>query len=456
MYKYLQNIEERYVEAVVCTEGRICVMADSWAIKHDLLLRHYVFMLDYMHIPAERILFICLQNQMYVSLKKKMRERYSHLKINIQYISDVKQSKYDYVLIGEAQGLDSFSHKIVNEFCLNTNNVFLHINSKLLSEKTNIDLALLLDGLSIDYVFQGRGYKIKDFLSDSKNRLEREKIKREKQRQKKEAFAAKLKLMEEERKKEKAEANSLLAMLILPLCKYITDVDKVKRRSGNTYYSRIEQHIIWYRENWPFLSTEFKKRFDFFTMFHVNYLAMPNEMALCLNEAMSKNDCVFSDGIIKTFMSIIQCHKYCPSETKLLLRNLFMEKDSFAFRMMIFRSQSRQLLEIIKNRYSSGDVDMRFPNNSNAIITLMALVNPTKHYAVNVSSFLRFCSLTGIQPPSTEDLETEYEKMESICDGVRSALMLDEGLLDIYQATLNDNITNWNFLTSEFINTIGG
>ena len=133
-----------------------------------------------------------------------------------------------------------------------------------------------------------------------------------------------------------------------------------------------------------------------------------------------------------------------------------MEKDSFAFRMMIFRSQSRQLLEIIKNRYSSGDVDMQFPNNSNAIITLMALVNPTKYYAVNVSSFLRFCSLTGIQLPSMEDLETEYEKMESICDGVRSALMLEDGLVDLYQTTLNDDITNWNFLTSDFINTIGG
>lgn len=456
MYKYLQNIEERYVEAVVCTEGRICVMADSWAIKHDLLLRHYVFMLDYMHIPAEKILFICLQDQMYISLKKKLSERYSDLNYNIQYISDVKQAKYDYVLIGEAQGIDLFSRKIVDEICRSTSNVFLYINSKVLSEKSNIDLALLIDDLSIDYVYQGRGYKIKDFLSDSKNRLEREKKKREKQRQKEEAFAAKLKLMEEKRLKERAEANSLLSMLILPLCEYITDVDKVKRKNDNAYYSRIEQHIVWYRENWSFLSDGVKKRFDFFMIFHTNYLVKPNEIASCLIEAMSDKKSVFHDGIIKTFRSIIQCHKYCPSETKLLLRNLFMEKDSFAFRMMIFRSQSRQLLEIIKNRYSSGDIDMRFPNNSNAIITLMALINPTEHYAVNVSSFLRFCSLTGIQPPSMEDMETEYEKMESICDGVRSALMLDDGLSDIYKTMFHDDITNWHLITSEFINTIGG
>lgn len=456
MYKYLKNIEERYVEAVICTEGHICVMADSWAIKHDLLLRHYVFMLDYMHIPAERILLICLQNQVYVSLKKKMRERYSHLDFNIQYISDIKQARYDYILVAEAQELDIFSYKIVNGLCRNTNNVFLYINSKRLSEKTNIDLALLIDSLSIDYEFHGRGYKIKDFLSASKNRLEHEKIKREKQKQKEEAFAARLKLLEEKRMKERAEANSLLAKLILPLCKYIKNVDKVRRKNDNLYYSRIEKQIVWYRENWSFLSADVKKRFDFFSIFHSNYLAMPNEIALCLKKTISNNDCVFSDGIIKTFLSIIQCHKYCPSETKLLLRNLFMEKDSFAFRMMIFRSQSRQLLEIIKNRYSSGDVDMQFPNNSNAIITLMALVNPTKYYAVNVSSFLRFCSLTGIQLPSMEDLETEYEKMESICDGVRSALMLEDGLVDLYQTTLNDDITNWNFLTSDFINTIGG
>ena len=46
--------------------------------------------------------------------------------------------------------------------------------------------------------------------------------------------------------------------------------------------------------------------------------------------------------------------------------------------------------------------------------------------------------------------------MESICDGVRSALMLEDGLVDLYQTTLNDDITNWNFLTSDFINTICG
>ena len=66
MYKYLKNIEERYVEAVICTEGHICVMADSWAIKHDLLLRHYVFMLDYMHIPAERILLMLSRQDMII------------------------------------------------------------------------------------------------------------------------------------------------------------------------------------------------------------------------------------------------------------------------------------------------------------------------------------------------------------------------------------------------------
>ena len=456
MYKYLQNIEERYVEAVISTEGHICVMADSWAIKHDVLLRHYAFMLDYMHIPADKILFICLQDQMHVSLKRKMRERYSHLDFNIQYIADVKHAKYDYVLIGEAQGLDMFSYKIVNDFCCNINNVYIYINSKQLSENTNIDLALLLDGLSIDYVIQGRGYKIKNFLSDFKSGLEREKKKREKQRQKEEALAARLKLMEEKRKKERSVANSLIAMLILPLRKYITDIDKVRRKNNNAYYSRIEQYIVWYRENWPFLSAEAIKRFDFFTIFHNNYLVRTNEIVWCLKESLSKSECDFSDGITRTFMSIIQCHQYCPSETKLLLRNLLMDKDSFAFRMMIYRSQAHQLLEIIMNRYSGREVDIRFPYNINAILTLMALVYPSKRYAVNMSSFMRFCSLTGIQFPSTEDYETDYEKVEYICDGVRNALMLDDCLFDICQTTLNDDITNWHFLTSEFINTIGG
>ena len=60
MYKYLANLDQSSIGAVVYTEGKMCVFASEKVFKEDVVLRHYAFLLDFMSVSVDKILFVCI------------------------------------------------------------------------------------------------------------------------------------------------------------------------------------------------------------------------------------------------------------------------------------------------------------------------------------------------------------------------------------------------------------
>lgn len=112
MYKYLANLDEESTHAVINSEGRLCVFASNQNVKEDVVLRHYAFLLDFMTVPVEKILLVCMDSTIVKKLKGRFHRRYKGLPCQITPIGEVGDaSLYEYVLVYDAHNVDVFSAK---------------------------------------------------------------------------------------------------------------------------------------------------------------------------------------------------------------------------------------------------------------------------------------------------------------------------------------------------------
>lgn len=63
MYNYLSAKNPNIIEAVLHTEGRVVVAGDSSTSRSDVVIRYLCFLVDFMHVAKEEILFVNLYRE---------------------------------------------------------------------------------------------------------------------------------------------------------------------------------------------------------------------------------------------------------------------------------------------------------------------------------------------------------------------------------------------------------
>lgn len=503
MYEYLKGLDEGNSYAVVNTEGKICVLADENAIREEVMLRHYAFLLDYMSVPVDKILFVTLDDSVIKNITKRFHKLYEHLPCKLTAINEVANVQgYDYVLVRDAHNVDVFSTHNLNDICAKSKNLFLFVNSRKIKKQHNIDLAEFFSTNSFDFEISTDGnYSVAQYLKDVEELLEkrrkereleeqraRERACREQERKAREEaerkareeaerkaaeerarIQAERKAAEEARRKAEAErkareeaerkareeAERIAREKAIAEAKRRAEEEERQRKRNTPYFKKLERYIYWYRQNWDFMVENGSYRWDAVECFNNNFDIQARNLSSNLNSAFAKSSQLMTGVLLRSQKMLIRCASTCPDDTRLLLRNLFNEKDSFQMRMMLYRSMTERIASEMRHRSSITNEEISHLNNIRAAATYLALAYPNKHYQYRLFPFQQFCSKVGIKAPSVSDFESEYEQFESICNQVREALLADEELLNLHDKTYPKDKSDYHLLTYDFIYAIG-
>ena len=206
MYEYLAKLEEGEVYAVVQSEGRIGVFASAASFEKRLLLRHYAFLLDFMKIPVERILFVCLESANASSMQSWFQAHYSDLPCEIFTLGQVMDTAhFDYLLVGDADSLTASQMPLLSQLCSSVHHVYAFFDVRHIQKGRNIYVADFLKNVQFDFEISTDGqFCVADFLDSYKKELaslEKERIQQREQEERERAE----RLKREQEERERAE-----------------------------------------------------------------------------------------------------------------------------------------------------------------------------------------------------------------------------------------------------------
>ena len=206
MYEYLAKLEEGEVYAVVQSEGRIGVFASAASFEKRLLLRHYAFLLDFMKIPVERILFVCLESANTSSMQSWFQTHYPDLTCEIFTLGQVMDTAhFDYLLVGDADSLTASQMPLLSQLCSSVHHVYAFFDVRHIQKGRNIYVADFLKNVQFDFEISTDGqFCVADFLDSYKKELaslEKERIQQREQEERERAE----RLKREQEERERAE-----------------------------------------------------------------------------------------------------------------------------------------------------------------------------------------------------------------------------------------------------------
>ena len=442
MYEYLKNLDDDCTNAVVSTEGNICVLGSDRAVKEEIVLRHYAFLLDYMSVPIDKVLLVCTDGIFVKKLKSKFHRRYKGIPCQIISLDEVGDtSQYDYVLLYDAHNIDVFSARRLKALCSNLRNLYIFLSCSVIKSFHNVDLADFIQSRDIDLEICIDGnYSIAEYLRDVDHELQKLKRQRE-EKELRERERAKLEAerkAEIERKKAEEEARR--------------KAEELRKKQSTPFYMTLKPYMDWFAQNWYFFESMEKDKWNavdnFYKKFDINStnIAANLEDAFDLYRKYSIYDIGFAHATLVIFARI------CPDEVRLLLKNLFNEKDSLKLKMILYRSQIGRIANLIHGR-SSYDVNTVELERVGTAATYLALAYPDKYYFYDVYALFKFCEKTGTSKPGTV-LESKYEVFEDFYDKIRMALTAHPIIMRLFNETYERIFVNDRLLTCSFISAI--
>lgn len=442
MYEYLRNLDEGCANAVVNTEGRICVLGADKAVKEEVVLRHYAFLLDYMSVPMEKVLLVCMNGLIVRKLKNKFHRRYKDIHCQIMDLEEVDDtSQYDYVLIYDAHNVDVFSASRLKSLCSNARNLYLFLSCSDIKSYHNIDLVDLMQSNSFDMeICTDESYSIAEYILDVDSELQKlkrireEEERRERERAKREAERK----AEIERKKAEEEARR--------------KAEELRKRQNSPFYIALKPYIDWYVQNWYFFESMEKDKWNAVGFFSKTFDINATDFAANLENAFDLYRKNFIYDISFAHEALVMFARISPDDVRLVLKNLFNENDSLKLKMVLYRSQINRIATLIRGR-SSYDVNTVELERVGTAATYLALAFPDKYYFYDMHALSKFCEKTNLSKPGTV-LESKYEAIEEFYDKIRMALTARPILLTLCDETSERNFINSHLLTCSFISSI--
>ena len=482
MYKYLEDLDEGCSYAVVNTEGRICVLASGKADKKFVALRHYAFLLDFMNVSVDDILFVCVDSASIRKITAKFRRMYGGLPCQVAYIGELGNcsGKYEYVVVCDAHNVDVFTIDGLKELCAKSNNIYVYIDYVNIKENHNIDLADLLQNANFDFEISTDGKcSVAKYLDDvgeeleklyRKRELEELHAKKEAEREaerklKAERMAAeKAAKLEAERKEmerleceRRAEAERKRAE-----AEMARRAAEMREKQRSPLFIKLKPYMNWYFLNWTLLADKGSDKWNALFQLHKNNEVNVANLVQCMETVHSGCSRSLSDKILHLLEDIKVCRTLCPDETELLLHNLLNEKDSVPIRIMICCNQAMRLADLVRHR--SSEIDIVALADVEAMINCLAFAYPSKHYFLNLSQLEKFGKKTKIDIPSAsvyesenDFLEKEYVNLERFCDNVREALTVNielMGMNELDKGGCDAKIFDSHLLAADFIYAI--
>lgn len=482
MYKYLEGLDEGCSYAVVNTEGRICVLASAKAVKKDVALRHYAFLVDFMNVPADEILFVSVDSVGKNKVTDRFRRMYGNLPCQVVYIGELGnyKGKYEYVVVCDAHNVDVFTIDCLKGLCAKANNIYVYIDCARIRKNHNVDLADLLQKTNFDFEISTDGkYNVAKYLDEAGEELEKLYRKREleelhakklaereaKRKLQEERMAAekKAKLEAEREEKEelereqRAEAERKRAEE-----EAARRAEELRKKQNSPLFSRLKPYMDWYLLNWTLLADKGADKWSALFLLHKNNEVNVSNFVQCVEAVHSECGRSLSDKMLHLLEYIKVCRTLCPDETALLLHNLLNEKDSVPIRIMICRNQAMRLADLVRHR--SSKIDVVALADVEAMINCLAFAYPSKHYFLNLSQLEKFGKKTKIDIPSAsvyesenDFLEREYVNLERFCDNVRDVLTVNMelmGMTGLDKGGCDAKIFDSHFLAADFIYAI--
>lgn len=442
MYEYFKNLDANCTNAVVSTEGNICVLGSDKAVKEDIVLRHYAFLLDYMSVPIEKMLLVCMDGLIVKKLKSKFHRRYKDIPCQITPLEKVGDAgQYDYVLVYDAHNVDVFSARWLKSLCSNVKNLYLFLSCSVIKTYHNVDLADFMQSNSFDMEICTDGsYSIAEYILDVDNELQQlkrireEEERRERERAKREAERK----AEIERKKAEEEARR--------------KAEELRKRQNSPFYIALKPYIDWYVQNWYFFESMEKDKWNAVGFFSKTFDINATDFAANLENAFDLYRKNFIYDISFAHETLVMFARICPDDVRLVLKNLFNENDSLKLKMVLYRSQINRIATLIRGR-SSYDVNTVELERVGTAATYLALAFPDKYYFYDMHALSKFCEKTNLSKPGTV-LESKYEAIEEFYDKIRMALTARPILLTLCDETSERNFINSHLLTCSFISSI--
>ena len=446
MYKYLANLDQSSIGAVVYTEGKMCVFASEKVFKEDVVLRHYAFLLDFMSVSVDKILFVCIDGALVKSLKSKFRRLYKDLPCHITYISEVGNvGAYDYAIICDAHNVDVFTIGMLCSIFSNVGNFCLFINSNVIRHdyEYNIDLADFLQKHKFDIELSaGENYTVAKYLQDMRTGLEQLRHIREEE----ERREIERKKLEEERLAEKKRK--------LVEEKAQREIEELRKKQDIPYYAMLKPYMDWYIQNWSLMVENGRDKFEAIRYLHEFYVVNVSNFFQNFKTLNERCNTLFSDKVLLSLEVLEKCNALCSVETEQLLLNLFNEKDLMMMRLMLFENQSINLGNIVYGRGGISKNEIDYLHDIEAVAAFLALVYPNKHYLFRRTLFERFCEKVGIELKSVLTDIYEYINVEVICENIRNALMAHPSIPRLCEDTYGGSDIDYHLLTYDFISAI--
>lgn len=456
MYKYLEDLDEGCSYAVVNTEGRICVLASEKAVRKYVALRHYAFLLDFMNVSVDDILFVCVDRDNVRKVTIKFCRMYRDLPCRVVYIGELDDcsGEYEYVVVYDAHNVDVFTADGLKGLCAKANNIYICIDYAGIMKSHNVDLADLLKGTDFDFEVSTDGKSsVAKYLDETEEELEKLYRKREleelhakklaereaKRKLQEERMAAekKAKLEAEREEKEKLEREQRAeAERKRAEEEAARRAEELRKKLNSPLFSRLKPYIDWYFLNWTVLADKGAGMWKALSWLHEKYEVNASNFVQCLECVRSEYGKLLSGEMMRLLENIEECGTLCPEETALLLHNLLNEKDTVQMRMMLCRNQAMRLTELMRHRsWKMENVGLA---NVEAMADCLALAYPDKHYFLRVSQIEKFGKKVRVDVPSAsvyesknDFLEREYVNLEHFCDDIREALAVNMELMGV-------------------------
>lgn len=442
MYEYLRNLDDDCANAVVSTEGNICVLGSDKAVKEEIMLRHYAFLLDYMSVPIDKVLLVCTDGIFVKKLKNKFHRRYKDIPCQITPLGEIGDtSQYDYVLLYDAHNIDVFSARRLRTLFPDIRNLYVFMNCCVLKSFHNVDLADFVQNLDIDLEICTDGnYSLAEYLRDVEKELQKlKRMREEKERRDRErAMQEAERKAEIERKKEEEEARR--------------KAEELREKQKTPFYIILKPYMDWFAQNWYFFESKEKNKWNAVDNFSKKIDINSTNLAANLEDAFGQYKDSFLYDISLAHETLVTFARICPDEVRLLLKNLFNEKDSLKLKMILYRSQIGRIATLIHGRSSYGVNTVELERVGTAT-TYLALAYPAKYYFYDMYALFKFCEKTGLSKPGTV-LESKYEVIEDFYEKIRMALTAHPIIMRLLDETCERIFVNDHLLTCSFISAI--
>lgn len=176
------------------------------------------------------------------------------------------------------------------------------------------------------------------------------------------------------------------------------------------------------------------------------------DVAANLEDAFEQNKNILFHDTNLAYTTLERCARIFPDEVRLLFKNLLDEKDSFELRMILYRSQTIRIDNLMRG---SGfyEANVEELNKISTAVAYLVLICPDKYYFYDTYALSKFCEKIKLAKPGVV-LESKYEEFVEFYDKIRMALEAHPIILKLVNETNEKGFVNYHLLTCSFITGI--